>query len=246
MQRASWRGQGWRGTRVGGLLCGLLFAGLSSAASLQINPTRVEIDQDSRVVALTLRNSGSDDANVQLELVQWTQVEGEDHYQPTTELLATPPIFSLAAGSQQIIRVGLRGTPDEQRERAFRLYVQELPPSAEQGFRGLRMMLRMSLPVFIAPVSGKSGPELEWRLRRLSVHEVELSVVNRGNGRAQVSELSLEHRGKRLVPGGMAYVLAGATRSWTLQSPADLADDAQLALTARIDGVQYGSQLSVH
>lgn len=65
---------------------------------------------------------------VQLEAMAWNKAQGQDIYTPTTDLIAAPPIFTVPPGGTQIVRIGLRRAPDPQRELAYRVYFQEIPP----------------------------------------------------------------------------------------------------------------------
>lgn len=230
---------------LGGWLAAALLAGPAVASSLQVSPTRVEINGEQRIVALNIRNGGGEMASVQLELMAWSQKDGEDHYEPSSELLATPPIFNVPAGSQQIVRVGLRRPPDAQSELAYRLFVQELPPPLKEGFQGLQMVVRLSLPVFVAPAATPASHQLRWQASLLNPNELQLRVSNGGNGRAQVSDLYLDFGGEQIKPGNMRYVLPGASREWRIVAPPSLQRDATLELKARINGVETTSRVQV-
>ena len=61
-------------------------------------------------------------------LGDWVQSEdGTDEYESTSDVIAVPPIFSIAPGETQIIRVGLVGGLSPDRELAHRLFLTELP-----------------------------------------------------------------------------------------------------------------------
>ena len=60
----------------------------------------------------------------------WTQVDGDDVITPTNAgLLVSPPIFTLAPGAAQTIRVVAR-QKGVTAETAYRLYSDELPAAA--------------------------------------------------------------------------------------------------------------------
>ena len=54
---------------------------------------------------LTLRNDGDTSVVVQVTTVAWSQdaQTGEDRYEETHEILATPPVFEVAAHAEQIV-----------------------------------------------------------------------------------------------------------------------------------------------
>lgn len=217
------------------LACGLLFTSLAAASDIQVSPTRIHLDADHRVQALTLRNTSSRDISFQIELADWLQIDGEDHYETTGDLLATPPIFTVAAGQQQIVRVGLRRPPDRAEELAYRLFIQELPEPLADDFTGLRMVLRMGLPVFVAPATGQTAHQLSWHAEINDSGQLQLRLNNAGTGHAQVTELALRHGGQSFQPGGMFYVLPLSTRIRLLPVDAALPRGSDIELTARVN-----------
>ena len=74
----------------------LCVGGGAHAGSLHVSPVRLELPAGAHAVALTLRNE--DDAPLfgQIRLFKWTQTIDEDHLEPTTELVASPPIAEIA------------------------------------------------------------------------------------------------------------------------------------------------------
>src|SRR4249920_2225792 len=90
-------------------LIGLLTAGSALAGSFQVSPVRIELTPSAPTAPINVRNeSTTDTVVVQLRAVSWKQENGEDNYAPSTELIATPPIFTLQPGGSQTVRVGLR------------------------------------------------------------------------------------------------------------------------------------------
>src|SRR5712692_6344838 len=108
------------------------------AGSLHVSPVRLVLSQAQPTTILTLQNDGDQATVVQLEVMDWSQTDGEDIYTPTTGLLANPPIFTVLPGGTQTVRIGLRRPPDPQRERAYRLYLQEVPRHPDPVSKGCR------------------------------------------------------------------------------------------------------------
>jgi len=193
------------------------------AGSFQVNPIRVDMTKGATTAAITVRNDGDDAIVVQSSVVAWTQDNGQEVYTPTTEALVTPPIMTVPPGGEQIVRVGLRRGPDAQRELAYRLYLQEVPPPPKPGFTGLQVALRVGLPVFVAPAA-PGIRRLEWSAQIGPDGAIRLAAQNTGNAHVQVTDFELGLPG----PGGpiahestLAYVLAGQRRLWTLPAPPD-------------------------
>lgn len=220
-----------------------LLAGQVIGAEVQISPTRINLDGDRRVVALTLDNTSDRDISFQTELSGWIQSEDGDQYEPTSDLLVTPPIFTVPAGEQQILRVGLRRPPDRDRELSYRLFIQELPESTPEGFTGLQVVLRMSLPVFVAPPEAIPDHDLSWRLGYDEDGQPRLEVRNRGNGHAQITNLALQLGDRRIEPGSMFYVLPDSHQHEPL--PESVSDYTNIEISARINGQPVTTRLRV-
>ncbi len=236
-----------RGLVLSCFILTLLLASQALAGSFSVSPTRVALSAQDQVVALRVRNTGPEETSVQVELQEWRQANGQDHYSPSREVLATPPIFTLAPGETQVLRVGLRRPPERTTELSYRLFLQELPPPAPEGFQGLRMALRMSLPVFVAPASGEATPELAWRATRGGSGELRLSARNHGHGHGQVSRLRVQlPDGRTLQPSGNAYVLPGAEQAWALSPGGSLpAAGTELVITTRVNGQETTFRLQL-
>ena len=114
----------------------LLVAGVNvvSAASIGVSPVRATLSASQKTETITVRNTGSELMSVQLEVMSWSQQDGEDVFTATREVLANPPIFTVPPGGSQLIRAGLRRAPDARRELTYRIFLQELPPPPSPDF----------------------------------------------------------------------------------------------------------------
>jgi len=206
--------------------CGLFFfvvcAGIASAGTIGVSPVRVTLSDSQRIGSLSVRNDGAEPVTMQMEVLSWSQREGNAVFAATRELLANPPIFTIPAGSSQLVRVGLRRAPDVQRELTYRVILQELPPPPNPDLTGARMTLRISLPVFVSPEI-EAKPVLLWQAARTSQGALKISLSNNGNGHIQIKnfKLSLLDSAQPWVTlQSSDYVLAGQSRDWiVLVSP---------------------------
>ena len=206
--------------------CGLFFfvvcAGIASAGTIGVSPVRVTLSDSQKIGSLSVRNDGAEPVTMQMEVLSWSQREGNAVFAATRELLANPPIFTIPAGSSQLVRVGLRRAPDVQRELTYRVILQELPPPPDPDLTGARMTLRISLPVFVSPEI-EAKPVLLWQAVRTSQGALKISLSNNGNGHIQIKnfKLSLLDSAQPWVTlQASDYVLAGQSRDWiVLASP---------------------------
>lgn len=187
------------------------------AGSLQVSPIRVELSAERPISAVTVTNTGTEPILVQATVAGWSQVDGVDQFTDTTAILANPPQFRLAPGAQQIVRYGLldKGLAAAS-ELSFRTFLREVPETApEPGTTGLRTLLRLSLPVFVAP-RATADPAFDWSVTA-GARAATVRLVNRGNVHVQIGRLSLL-AGERSLGGidAATYVLPGQAAQWSV------------------------------
>lgn len=188
------------------------------ASSFNISPIRVELAGGRRTEALTLRNADEAPVVVQVHVVAWLQKDGADQFDATREMLVTPPVLQLPGNGEQIVRVALRGQPDRSQELAYRVVFEEVPQAAPAGFTGLRVALRLSVPIFIAPTLGKAHADLSWELHTLPDGRLEVAATNHGSAHSQVTDFEVQSSGTAWQSTTGKYVLPGSRVSWVLKA----------------------------
>ncbi|WP_083747855.1 molecular chaperone [Teichococcus deserti] len=181
------------------------------AGAIEVAPVSADLAPGQQAGVITVTNRDTTPTSVQVRAFAWTQDVTSDQLTPTQDLLVSPPLFQLAPGASQVVRMVLRA-PAQGRETAYRLLVDQIPGPTDSG-QQIRFALRLSIPVFAqAAVNGRA--ELEWQLRPGG----ELTVVNRGTRRAQLAQLTLMPAGGRgplaLTGPENPYVLPGQERRW--------------------------------
>lgn len=203
-------------------LLALGIAAAAQAASLSVTPVNVMLDGKKHSAALTLRNEGSESRVIQTELLRWTQENGENVHTPSRDILVNPPIVTLRPGQTQIIRIGLNRKADKAQELAYRLYVSEVPPPPKEGFTGLRIALRLGIPVFVSPAA-KTVSRLEWKATRSPEGALQLTMLNNGNRHIRLNTLKVSDplNGQHLAELNQPQhtLLAGQTRRISLPLP---------------------------
>lgn len=214
------------------LFLGQVFGAGAWAGSFAVDPVRLNLSATAPTAALTVRNTGDASTLVQLELVAWAMENAQEQYTPTDDLLATPPIFTIAPGQSQIVRVGLRRPAAGPREKSYRLFLQE-PPVQRQGdqVQGLQVALRIGIPVFVAPAA-PARPDVQWRTLRVDEDAIRIEAANAGNAHMKLTGISLRSGEQEwAVQDGFAYLLPGDTRYWIVRT-AGAAPDGFLTLRA--------------
>ena len=231
------------------VMAGLLFAESASAGGLTVSPIMVELSAKETAQGLWLSNSGSEPMRAQLRGYVWSQGEGVDAVQPTQDLILSPPMLTLAPGQQQLVRV-IRAGAATPREQSYRILIDELPDPNKPQHDGLNFVMQFSVPVFVLAGDQAKGAvaaaPLDWKIANEGGKFV-LTASNAGSQRTQIADFELaDAQGKILQqqPGLFGYVLAGATRRWSL--PLTAADAAAAtAIQARINGEPVRQNLRV-
>lgn len=190
----------------------------ATASGLSVTPIRVYLDEETPTATLTLENNGNTPTVVQLQLMRWDSDGVEDQYRPTYEVVATPPIATLQPGQIQIVRVGLSREVEPERELAYRLYIEEVPPPPRPGQQGLQVALRIGVPIFIAPKAA-AQPRLQWRAVRNGPDSVAVRATNVGNAHLRLTSMVLRagEKGRKLAERQIVgYLLPGQSRQWVV------------------------------
>ena len=212
----------------------------SFAAGLQVAPILLELSAKQNADGIWLSNTGGAALAAQVRVYHWTQPNGADRLDESRDLIVSPPIVRLAPGARQLVRVIRSGAPPDSREDAFRIFVDELPVDVSgapaDAAKGLRFVLRYSVPVFLAPRGEADKPKLSGHAE-LSANGLVLEVKNDGATRAQLGNLSrVDAAGHRIdiSTGLVGYVLAGSAMRWPLETHVPITSGDRLL--SRING----------
>ena len=216
----------------------------AAAASFQVYPVRITLSPKHSTDVLRVTNSSNTPTVVQLQIEAWSQNNGRDVYTSSRNLLATPPIFTVAPGSQQVVRIGMRTHPETKQETGYRLFLTEVPPAPAPGFRGVQIALRVGIPIFVEPAN-TIAPDIHWSMQRLSATSLRLSAVNQGTAHLQILKLELSKTGQSqpVVQENGGYILPGAKNSWRIKLASALTENQPLELTAITDQGTLHAQL---
>lgn len=219
------------------VLAGSMVAG-AQGGSLTVTPVVVTLDDKTRSAALTVKNEGNEARVIQTELLRWTQKNGADEQTPSRDILVNPPMATLQPGQTQTVRVGLKREADHAQELAYRLYLTEVPPPSEH-FTGMRIALRLGVPVYVSPTARPSA-RLGWRAARAANGALLLTVLNDGNRHLRVDSFKVIDTGTGRSLGASLSapftLLAGQGRRYSLALPAGWAGKQVNMLTNTADG----------
>lgn len=205
------------------------------AAEFTINPLHVTLDRATRASEILVRNDDSVPLRMQVQAMNWRQdADGQDQYELADGLLYFPRTMEIPPGDSRVIRVGVRAAPTA-REDTYRVFVEELPPavpaSAAPSGTSLQVLLRVGVPVFVAPAQSDRKAEItRLELRGTSA---EWAVVNMGNVHLRAEQVALTgvaRDGSKLFEQSFQerYLLAGAVKTLRFNIPPEKC--AQLAV----------------
>lgn len=225
------------------LVAGVAIAGLAPAraGSFEVSPVNVALAADAAATSLTLRNSDREPVSVRVLAYKWTQVDGRDVYFETRDVIASPPIFTVAAGARQLVRIGLRTrTPGA----AYRVILEEIPREKPAG-TGIQVALRLNLPLYVLNKAGRA--DVKWATWRGGAGEVVVEARNLGTLHSQVLEIgSIDAGGKKtILSKEMGVVLPGGARRWKIAGRPEFAIGAPLLLAVRGPGGEVRSKVLV-
>jgi fimbrial chaperone protein len=207
----------------------ILLAALTTSAAtqtdianmLEIAPVHVQMTGDERAASLSVRNLDTQPSILQLRALDWSQIDGEERFTPTKNLLMSPPMATLRPGQTQVIRIIVDGPSSPAAERAFRLVIDQIPDARANPDAKARTAIRVQIPVFVSP-SGSDRPQLGWEARRAGAGLV-VTAVNAGSAHDHVVDMRVMAGGAPLGEPLEGYVLGGARRSWTIAAvPAEV------------------------
>jgi fimbrial chaperone protein len=201
------------------------------AQLIELQPVRIDFDRTHTARAFTIVNRADKPATVQIRAFAWSQsADGADVLTPTGDLMLSPPFAELAPGESQVVRVRFTGAP-QPAEGAYRLVVDQLPVRAASG---IRMALRLTMPVFIAPLAA-ARPRIAWQWSQDGRGGAILTVSNTGGEHAMMSDIKITTASGApltLPASGSAYMLNGAVRRWRLAAPPGPASRSPLQVAA--------------
>jgi fimbrial chaperone protein len=180
-----------------------------------VAPITIEVQAPGAAATLQLRNVGTSPLNAQTRVFRWVQVNGQEKLEPTDEVVASPPIASVAPKADYTVRlVRVTKQPVSSGE-SYRLFVDELPEHTARSNRAVNLVLRYSIPVFFYSPDA-TEPRVAWSVEQRGGH-LFVSAVNGGDRHVRISALKLQDGNGAAVSFGnglTGYVLGHSTMRW--------------------------------
>jgi fimbrial chaperone protein len=189
----------------------------ASAASLQVSPILVDVPADgAAATSVTLKNSGNKQVTAQIRIFKWTQRNGEDQFEETTDVAASPPMVTMRPNGDYLVRVVRSSRTPIRGEESYRLVADELPDAALKASGAVNLLVRHSVPVFFHSPSAAPAA-VTWNVVKKGGRLV-TEGRNDGERRVRVARLKVDDGAGNSMNYGdglIGYVLAKSSASWT-------------------------------
>jgi len=244
-----------------GLLTGLLFMTLPVpglfAGDFQIQPTSLTMNANEKSGVFSVVNTGNEKIDFQVDAKEWTQdSKGKDVYADTKEVIFFPKIMTVEAHEQRAIRIGIK-VPPSQKEKTFRLFVEEIPtPKKDTEMQqigkiraGLTIAFRFATPIFVRPLKPQESAVVE--KIEMSKGVVKAVVKNTGNVHIKLSNVTfrgIAADGKELFTKEIAgwYILNGISVPYEAAVPKESCEGlVKIETQAKSESLTINGTMSV-
>ena len=227
----------------------LALAGLAAlaarAADLTIMPVAVQLDAAHDRTTVRVSNTGRAPVVLQADAIGWSRTNGVDQDSATDDLIVNPPVFTVAPGATQIVRVGLRRNSPADHESTYRMVLREVPSptdSADATVQGeVRVLVALRVPVYVAPAVVRH--EQRWAARYDASGRLYASVTNTGNVHYKIGTLRLasqDDSSTTRLQGPESVLMPGEERQFALPRPASAPAGQPMTLEVLTDrGLQH-------
>lgn len=216
----------------------------ADAASLRVAPTTLELVAPDSASVLDLRNDDKTPLNVQVRVFRWSQENGVERLEPTSDVVASPPAVQLQPKTDYVVRVVRVTKAPVKSEESFRVVVDELPDPSRRKAGTVSLIVRHVLPVFFRDADAPA-PNVSWSVSR-SGKGLILVAHNSGGSRLRIADFTILEGGKRIAgqKGLLGYVLGGATMKWPIAANGHL-PGRPATLQATSDSGQFNAPVAI-
>jgi fimbrial chaperone protein len=216
------------------LLCA---SGHSIAAQLRVEPVVLELNAPAAAAALSLRNDEDNEVVVQTRVMRWSQADGKETLEPTTDVVASPPTVKMAPRSDYVVRVVRVSKRPVRGEESYRVVVDQLPNARRQPARAVNLLIRHSIPVFFRNPQ-LSASNVAWSLANEG-DKLVITANNTGDERLRIASLRLRDAAGTTISFGnglVGYALGRSSMSWIAPShPRGFGANGSVSITAETD-----------
>lgn len=213
----------------------------------RVSPIRLDLGSKAKTGIIKVMNDAEDPLRLQISASEWTQdADGKDVYAESGDLVFYPKIMVLGANEDRIVRVGIR-VPAAAREKAYRLFIEEIPGPRKSPGTSVAIAVRFGVPVFVVPLKAEPKPELA--PVAMDNGTVSARVRNAGNAHFVIRAVTVtakNRRGEAVFSKELKgwYLLPGASRIYTAAiAAAECPEVASVDVELRTDGSTLAGRL---
>ncbi|MDR3471693.1 MAG: fimbria/pilus periplasmic chaperone [Devosia sp.] len=144
------RARSWLSFSLGLGLAAFGLVAHAEAGGLRVAPIFVRMTAQQPMTTVQIWNDNRTPLGVQIRVFSWHVVDGRNVLEPTRDVVASPPIATLAPGAENVIRVVRVSSQPVRTVEKYRLLIDELP-HAHQRAGTVDVLVRQALPVTISP-----------------------------------------------------------------------------------------------
>lgn len=197
----------------------LLSATLCAKAGVAISGTRFVYEEGKPHLNITLENSDSISYLIKTQVRLPEYVIAEQAGIDPVPFVATPPLFVLAAGKRNKLRIVSDGDGLAQnKESLFDLIITAIPSSRSVTTKdSVQIAVRSHLKLFYRPASLRGNPENAYKQLRWTRYEDGIKVENLTP--FYVTFFDVRINGQRMLEPGVIPPFSKQTRDWCNKSP---------------------------
>lgn len=221
----------------------LLSPAVVHSGEWRVSPIRLDLGRNAKSGVVTVYNEADEPLQVQMRAFEWTQDgEGKDLYTETEDLIFFPRIMIFTKKEERILRAGIR-VPAAKKEKAYRLYVEEIPgPRKDEGVN-VAIAIRIGVPVFVKPL--KEEPKGEVGKMGMEKGVLSIPVRNAGNVHFVIRSITVageNQKGEKVFSRDISgwYLLADASRLYSTEIPKEVCTDlVNIEVEAKTDRFSF-------
>lgn len=236
---------------IGAFLCLLPFvpAPEVEAGNWRVAPVKVYFDARTRSEVVTVTNDGAQPLALEISAVEWTQgPDGQDVYQPASDLVFFPKQLTIEPKLERVIRTGVK-VPAVGREKTYRLFIKEVPDRSQLAPNAVAIAVQFGVPIFAKPVQEDIAGAIS--AARIVDNTFSSRIDNLGNSHFRIGAITLQGSsatGEPLFQQELSgwYLLAGSSRPVSAAIPLDICRQLEtLDIQVNADRINFNGRIDV-